>query len=50
MVCTAATQSENPPLLTMLNDSGLPDGGLEDAVGARLNPALCRIEIALAGL
>ena len=26
MVCTAATQSENPPLLRMVKDSGWPDG------------------------
>ena len=50
MVCTAATQSENPPLLTMVNDSGLPDGVWKMPLEPCLKPAFSRIEIAFAGL
>ena len=49
MVCTAATQSENPPLLRMVNDSGWPEGS-EHPLELRLNPAASRIDTALAGL
>jgi len=50
MVWTAATQSENPPLLTILKDSGWPDGVWKMPSEPRLNPAFSRIDIALAGL
>ena len=50
MVCTAATQSEKPPLLRIVNDSFWPDGDRKMPSEPFLKPAFCRTEIALAGL
>ena len=46
---TAATQSEKPPLLMMVNESGLPFFSKMPLL-PRVNPAASRIEMALAGL
>src|SRR5437764_3771637 len=46
---TDATQSEYPPMLMILNDSGLPDF-VWNTPPDLLKPAFCRIETALPGL
>ena len=50
MVCTAATQSENPPLLRIVKDSGWPDGVTKIPFESALKPAFSRMDIAFAGL